>query len=339
MFKKHFNNANLITKFIILFSLEYISASILYTNTNSSKITVGDRVHFTVSAIVSKGTSIVPPGADGNFGKNIVVKEWNVKKTEKENSDSIAFEYVLTTYIPENCTIPALPYIEELGTKKDTLFSQPITLTVESIITSDSADIKDLKPLQEAGKKPLWWLLLIIILACCIGAFITGKHLFKRFKKSETPPPPKPPYEEAVDALKELENKRYLEKGLIREYVFELSEIFKRYIARRFEINAEEFTTEEMIAWSGVSNLDKKYRSSIEWFFRTSDPVKFAKFIPDSEILVRFINEIRQFLEATKPLLQEINTGKETTPKSSPSLSPAQPANDGKSNILQGEKS
>jgi hypothetical protein len=59
---------------------------------------------------------------------------------------------------------------------------------------------------------------------------------------------------------------------LIREYVFELSDIFKRYIGRRFEINAEEFTTEEVIAWLGVSVLETKTRIATEWFFQDYRP-------------------------------------------------------------------
>ena len=37
-----------------------------------------------------------------------------------------------------------------------------------------------------------------------------------------------------MEALSLLDGKTYLAKGMIREYVFELSDIFKRYIERRF---------------------------------------------------------------------------------------------------------
>ena len=112
------------------------------------------------------------------------------------------------------------------------------------------------------------------------------------------PPPPKPPYEEAMEALAALEAKQYLLKGLVREYVFELSDILKRYIERRFSINAAEFTT-----WLGVSPLAKEQRAAMEWFFRAADPVKFAKMLPDQDTLDRFGAEARVFLETTKPVV------------------------------------
>ncbi len=163
------------------------------------------------------------------------------------------------------------------------MYSQKIVLQFMTVITppaggADSTiDIKDLKEQQLAGNPPRIWLwILIIVLSVCIISllilFLTGK-----VRKKAVAPPPVPPYEEAIMALGVLHGKRLLEKGLIREYVFELSEIFKRYIERRFDTNASEFTTEEMIAWAGASGLDKKLKNSIEWFFQTTDPVKFAE--------------------------------------------------------------
>jgi len=81
-----------------------------------------------------------------------------------------------------------------------------------------------------------------------------------------------------------------------------ISEILKRYIERRFEINAGEFTTEEVVAWLGVSELDTKLKQSIEWFFRTSDPVKFARFIPQQETIDKFMCETMNFLNVTRPV-------------------------------------
>ena len=93
-------------------------------------------------------------------------------------------------------------------------------------------------------------------------------------------------------------------KGMIREYVFELSEILKRYSERRFGVNAAEFTTEEMLAWLPVSSLDKEQRFAMEWFYRAADPVKFAKYLPDQGTIDRFGIEARAFVEATKPVVE-----------------------------------
>ncbi len=287
----------------VMVIISSVPASMLTSSIGTRKFSVGDRVHFTVNAIVSKGATLQPPAPESDFG-SVIVKEWNVNKTEREKSDSLSYDYIITTYTPEPCTIPQLSYVLESDGAIDTLRTEAIPLQIVSVLTSDTADLMGLKPPLAAGKAPKWWLWLIGTIAAIAALTFGGIYLNRRLRKIPPPPPPVPPYEEAIGALLDLGVKKYLQRGLIREYVFELSEIFKRYIGRRFNCNAVEFTTEEIIAWSGAADLPKKLRATIEWFFRMTDPVKFARQIPDTPTLDRFEREVREFLEATKPVVQ-----------------------------------
>ncbi|NLL12648.1 MAG: hypothetical protein GX267_04520 [Fibrobacter sp.] len=280
----------------------------LKTTLSRSQITVGERINFTVNANIPKNAKFTPPAPEDNFGK-LTVKGWDLKRTELQNYDSISVQYLITTYIPESCTIPPLKFIIEYESTADTLYTENVPLQILSVInTQDSIiDIKDLRSQQIAGKAPLWWLWLLISVVVIFALIFIIIFIKKRLSKPEKLPPPKPAYEEAIEALGILHGKRYLQQGLIREYVFELSEIFKRYIGRRFGVNAEEYTAEELIAWLGVSGLEMKIRHPVEWFFRTTDLVKFAKFTPDDATVERFGKEVMNFLEVTKPQLSEIN--------------------------------
>ena len=277
-------------------------AAVVSTAISQDSLLVGDRVHFCVSMLVPKAATIIPPSTDSGFGK-FVVKEWNSNKVEKSNVDSFAFNYVITLYTTEQCTLPALSYTVVQGDKKDTLYSQKIPLRLVLVKNTDSTNpsIEGLKPQQSAGSPSLAWVW--ILLGLCIagaGIYVLNRRLKSR-KKPHKEAPPKPPYEEAMDALALLDGKRYLSKGLIREYVFELSDIFKRYIERRFGTNAAEFTTEEMLDWIKRSALQPAERKIAEWFFSAADPVKFAKWLPDGDTLDRFGKDVRQFIEQTRP--------------------------------------
>jgi hypothetical protein len=297
--------------FIALQSLALIAprvaeSAVIFSTISRRELSVGDRILFSVSTIVPKGATVVPPDPATSFGA-LVVKEWNSKKHELSKADSIVFDYVVTTYKAENCTIPSLPYYVENGTVRDSLKTVAAPLTVVPLCTADTLDIMDLKPQQTTGKHPLLWLvtgnrpLIWLGVLLAIAAGILARRYLRKLKKPAPPPPPKPPYDEAIEAIAALEAKQYLLKGMVREYVFELSDILKRYIERSFSINAAEFTTEEMLAWLGISPLDKSLRASMEWFFRAADPVKFAKYLPEQKSIDRFIVEARGFLEATKP--------------------------------------
>lgn len=307
----------LIAKIISLLIFTTITGAVpteLKTSLSRQQLTVGEKINFVVSANVPKGAKLTPPIPENSFGK-ISVKGWDIVKTEYPSYDSISVQYAITTYIPESCTIPSLKYVLENGSTVDTLFTDNVPLEILSVInSSDSAavDIKDIRAQQNTGKAPLWWLWLSLTAAGIIALIYGGILLSKYLRKPEKLPPPKPPYEEAIEALGILHGKRYLQQGLFREYVFELSEIFKRYIGRRFQVNAEEYTAEELIAWLGVSGLDMKIRHPVEWFFRTTDLVKFAKFTPDNATVDRFGKEVLNFLEITKPLPQQTAATEQT---------------------------
>ena len=271
-------------------------------------VSVGEPIFLSVTFKTPKGAQVIPPETDKGFGDFAVLSMNNESAIGKDN-DTALYRYHLAVYKPENCTIPSLNFLmkrAESDTLFDTLRTAPLPVRVVSVIphgTPDSAlVIRDLKAQQQAGRPSLHslWLLLAAVLA------IAAYYLFERYGKknaNETAPtvPLKPPYEEAIGALDELEKKKYLEQGKVREYTFELSEIFKRYVGRRYDTIAPELTTGELVSWLEFSGISREIRACAEWFLRTSDQVKFAKWTPDSQTLNRFLKEVRTFLEATKP--------------------------------------
>lgn len=277
------------------------SGSFIVSSVSRDSLFIGDRIQFRVTMLVPKGSQIVPPATDNGFGK-FVVKEWTTGKTEIKSADSSNFNYVITTYSTENCTIPSLDYYVTSGTKVDTLRTQLVPMRIMLVSFPDTAKIKDLKPQQSAGVPSLAWLWMLLALII-IAVIIVLVRRYRRKKAAPVEAPlAKPPYEEAIEALDLLEAKQYIAKGLFREYAFELSEIAKRYIERRFEVHAVEFTTEEILSWARVSTLEPSHRKILDWFFTTTDPVKFAKLIPDIDTAYRFGKDVRGFIEATRPM-------------------------------------
>lgn len=295
--------ARCLTMLLVLGAASATCASVIFTTLNHDSLTVGDRIEFCVGLVVAKGATVVPPATDQGFGA-LVVKDWLTDKQEHPGADSITFKYLLTTYTVDTCSIPALTFQVSAGGKVDTLATKPIRLRVASVVPSDTVDIKDLRPQQHAGKPSYWWVWTLAVLLLLAAAIWLALRLFGKKSKVNAGPPPLPPYEEAIEALKQLEAKTYLTKGMVREYVFELSDIFKRYIERRFDVNAAEFTTEQIVDWIRAASLERTIKAGAEWFFSATDPVKFAKLTPDDESVERFLKEVRLFLESTRPSAQ-----------------------------------
>jgi hypothetical protein len=292
-----------------------VRATIFTASLSQDSISVGDRILYEATVIVPKGATITPPDVATAFGK-FVVKEWNSDKVEKKNADSLNFKYVISFYEIEQCTIPPVPFIQTFNGKSDTLLSKPMPIRLVLVPNTDSAAaapvIKDLKPQQNAGRPSFVWLWIVLGLsAVSLLVYFSRRFLKKRKEKAAQPIPLKPPYDEAIESLRLLDEQQYLTRGMIREHVFGLSDIFKRYIERRFEVNAAEFTTEEMLEWIMTSPLDPEGKKIAEWFFSATDPVKFAKMLPSNDTLHRFGHDVRQFLELTRPNPETSQTPKE----------------------------
>jgi len=294
---------SILSSIVIAAAPSLCSGSTILSAVSQDTLYIGDRVHFGVVLLVPKASQVVPPSTENGFGK-FAVKEWTSDKVEKKNADSLTFHYIITTYSAENCTLPAVDFIVPKDAGAETLRTQPVPMRLILVSSPDTASIKDLKPQQTVGKPSLLWLWINIAAAAAAAAFFLVRHYFPKKGKIVKAQPPRPAYEEAMEALAALEAKQYIAKGLIREYAFELSDIVKRYIERRFAVNAAEFTTEEMLDWIKVSPLDSDCRKNAEWFFFTTDPVKFAKHLPDSDTVYRFGPSMRDFFEKTKPAAQ-----------------------------------
>jgi len=265
-------------------------------------VMVGDVIAFHVTLAVPAGTRVTPPETGNGFG-NFSVLSQSQEIISGHGYDTVLYNYSLALYRPQNCTIPELIFLAGA----DTLATEAIPVRVISVIPFDIPEdsvlsIKDLKAQQKTGGADIRWLWILLAVAAVAAACYLLKKYAKKKQNGETNIIPlKPPYEEAVEAIEKLEAKKLIENGRVREYAFELSEIFKRYMGRRYDTIASELTTEEIVSWLELSGINRELRMSAEWFFRTSDQVKFAKWEPDSQTTNRFMKEVRLFLEATKP--------------------------------------
>jgi hypothetical protein len=291
---------------ITLFMVFSANAIVFTASVSQDSMSVGDRILFNAYVLVPKGANVIAPATENGFGK-FTIKEWNTGKAEKSNVDSINFNYILTLYTPEQCTIPPVPFVVTDHGKNDTLLSKamPIRMIIVKSPDSTNTNIAGLRPQQTAGSPSLAWLWIVLAVAGITAGAYFLKRLIKKQKIAAVAKPLKPPYEEALELLGILDSKQYLLKGMVREYAFELSDILKRYIGRRFDVNAGEFTTYEMLDWIKISGLGSDQKRICEWFFSTTDPVKFAKWLPDNDTVGRFGADVRKFLELTRPVLQQ----------------------------------
>jgi hypothetical protein len=143
------------------------------------------------------------------------------------------------------------------------------------------------------------WLVPAIVLLVGVLAWL-GWKLYRRLRRlADAVPPPLPAWEEALGALDRLPWRDWLADGQYKRFYYALSEILKRYMERRFEFDAVEQTTTELLASMRAHKLPM--RDEITRFFARCDLIKYAKTVPSSEEAERALEQLRDFVARTKP--------------------------------------
>ena len=170
----------------------------------------------------------------------------------------------------------------------DTIESDQVALKVSTVpVDVDNPeqfyDIKDVwqPPFVLADYYPwIFGVLTALFIICVIG------YLIQRYRRhrSEVPVKPAepelPPYEVAIRELDSIKDQKLWQQGLNKEYYTQVTDTLRRYISRRYGVNAMEKTSEEILAIIERETDERSVYDTLRQVLRLSDYVKFAKLHP-----------------------------------------------------------
>jgi hypothetical protein len=111
--------------------------------------------------------------------------------------------------------------------------------------------------------------------------------------------------EKALQVLAELEAKKLWEQGKVKNYYVELTDIVRGYIEARFNTPALELTTDELLYKARTQQDLMPIASQLEQILRTADLAKFAKAQPLPEEHVAAIQNAKEIVSITRPVIIE----------------------------------
>ncbi len=275
---------------------------------DTTLVTVGDRVRMTVTVEHAVGARVVWPDSLDLTPFEVLGVEAIPPATEGERVRSSAILTMAAFELGE-LVIPSFD-VQVLGPGEavETLSTDRFGIEVVSIGVDETGDIRDIRgPLWipvGVVTVSLWILLLLLVLGAAYG-------LYRRSRRSggddveESGPPPRPAHEVALEAIARVEASPMLERGQVKEYHIEVSEILRTYIEARFHVRSLEMTTREVVDGLRGVGAQAQFVDGLRRFLDQCDMVKFAK--------------VRPVLEASREVLElgrELVTGsvREATP-------------------------
>ena len=273
--------------FLLAFPVLY--AQEVKVETNTKNIKIGEQIQYKVSVETPADTPVSFPEGQ-TFAPLEMVKTRAADTLRDGGKYRLVKEYYLTQFDEGNYTIPS----QKIRINNKDYFTDSLLVEVHTVaIDTLKQPLYDIKPIQEV-KKPFTsygWILTIIaaVLLLLIVAFVY--FVFIRKKKFPFLQTQKklPPFDRAIQDLKELQNSKYLIQSQHKEYYTRLTDIVKVYLEEEVHILAKESTTDELLTKinllqeKGKLNLNQETITNLKRVLQTADLVKFAKNKPSDD--------------------------------------------------------
>jgi hypothetical protein len=247
--------------------------------------------------LTTRHPSLVTGPVADSLGAFVIVKE-DRTTARRGDLDRTTVKLAVASFQAGRQTLPGLHFPVSFGGQNDTLTGDTVGVTIASVLPDSMKDVHGLKPAETFPNHALWLIPAIVLLAALLAWL--GWKFYRRLRRlQEALPPPLPPWEEALGALDRLPWREWLAAAEFKRFYYALSEILKRYLERRFEFDAAEQTTTELLASMRAYKLPM--RDEISRFFARCDLVKYAKTVPTDEEAERAIEQLREFVVKTRP--------------------------------------
>lgn len=300
-----------------------------WSSLDSSSIMIGDQINYHIGISVPPSTSVRWPVVTDTLSINIEVLDKTVIDTLEDNGLlNIKQSYRITSFdsgyfeVPEvtfNYRLPDDTTIYETST--GTLFLQVFVPEVDTT--------QDFKPIVGPISEPytlaevLPWIIVITAGMLLIALFVW--FMIRRKKKQpifqRKPKPALPPHVEALNKLEELRLAKVWQSGRIKEYYTNLTDITREYMERRFDFDALEMTSYEILNELKNKDVNNEVHEKLANVLQLADLVKFAKSQPTPLENDLGLSHCVDFVNETKKVQQVLDSGSNEVKNNTENLS------------------
>lgn len=257
---------------------------------DTTGLTIGQQINFSLEITLEKDEKVQWPALLDTLTKSVeIVRRSEVDSVIDAASGVKTYRQtlVITSFDTGFHVVPPVafrvfdPEINDFSIKE----TEPFLLSVSGVAVDMEAEIKDLKPVLEAPytlRDFLPWILLLLAVALLA---VLGWFYYQSRKKNKpliklTLRQPKPAHVIALEQLELLKTEQLWQKGQIKDYYSRLTDILRSYFELRFNVNAAEMTSDEIISSMKDELSDAQRLNDLKKILSLADMAKFAKARP-----------------------------------------------------------
>ena len=290
-----------------------VSASI-----DSVSLSIGDQTQMHVSVTQDENDIVEFPLYGNELIQGIDILDLGKLDTTrlKDGRINVERQLTLTSFSDSLFYIPPQKFV--FG--EDTFLTDPLSLNVIQPFVIDTAD-NSINDIKDIAKAPIWWWGIIrwILLAIGIAALATGIYFLIRYilkKRAEATQEPvnpellRPAEEVALEKLDKIKAEKIWQRGQLKQYQTELTDVVREYIARRFDVSSAEKTSDETLSEMRPILREKEQNDlydGLKTMLGLADLVKFAKWNTTPDENERSLTFSYRFVRETTPVKEDEN--------------------------------
>ncbi len=299
---------------------------------DSSLMVIGGQMNLTVEVSQPANIRVIFPVFNDTITKNIEIVEALPPDTTttSDNYLSIKKIYRITSFDSGLHYIPPMEFELASAQMEEKRATRPIGIMVVNPFqeVDPQKGITDIKPPIDTPftfaelLRFLPWILSFLLIALIVAAgvywWLKRKNPLTAFIKEK---PKEPAHVIALRQLEKIKEEKFWQKGQVKRFHSEITDVLRQYLENRYSITAMEQTTPEIIhSLKTVELPDAQVSKKIREILELADLVKFAKYepLPDENNVALinaffFINqtryeELRPTEEVVKDLQEQTST-------------------------------
>ena len=270
---------------LTLFVLPTLHAQEVKVATSTKNIKIGEQIEYKISVQAPADAVVIFPEGQ-TFGALEMVKTNPTDTLKEAGKFRLEKAYYLTQFDEGKYTIPQ----QKIQISHKDFYTDSLLVEVHNVaVDTLKQPLYDAKPIAEVtspSSSHLWlWIVGIVALLLTVAALYF--FVFRKKKLSAEEERKKlPPFERAIQDLKDLQNSKYLIESQHKAYYTRLTDIVKEYLEDEVHILAKESTTDELLAkindlqQTGKLHLSEETINNLKRVLQNADLVKFAKSKP-----------------------------------------------------------
>jgi len=303
---------------LILFVFPTLHAQEVKVATSTKNIKIGEQIEYKISVQAPADAAVVFPEGQ-TFGALEMVKTNPTDTLKEAGKFRLEKAYYLTQFDEGKYTIPQ----QKIQISHKDFYTDSLLVEVHNVaVDTLKQPLYDAKPIAEVtspSSSHLWLWIVLGIVALLLTAAALYFFVFRKKKLSAEEERKKlPPFERAIQDLKDLQNSKYLIESKHKAYYTRLTDIVKEYLEDEVHILAKESTTDELLA--KINNLQKTGKlylstetiNNLKRVLQNADLVKFAKSKPSDNNAEYDRETIENVVIKTKEAIPIVETEAET---------------------------